>query len=403
MILWWTALAFADGDAHNPLGVRLRPAGQDVFATYDAAHVSRREIDTLDPVDAAYQFAYVRAVEHGGWQVSASLRGSQAYGIGDVTAACDATNLRTTFECPRNQTTRDVSVDAMASGLTIAAHNGRFGFAYSGSVNQLQLEPRTAQRPIYPQVYSIGYGALTPLLLVADRAGVTETAGFPRAAHLLTGGYRDGDRFEARIGSTLSLRPYVHLAVPDQGLVAETLLRGDFSGLRALKAGAEAHRWGDEDAGASTLLIRKVDLIDVRRLRNQTTLANLDALDALSLWWLQAGHDDIVGLFDVHAQATLTPDVAFLDVTAGAHTRSWHRDTAAFGLGGYGGLVGLPKIPGYDAPRSLAPSVGIETRFPFGRPGFVGQVRVAWNDPTLITVLPYSASALHASFSVRTP
>jgi hypothetical protein len=402
MMIALLSLAFADGEANNPIGVRLRPAAQDVYATFDAAHTSRRELDALLPLDDALGHARARALEKGHWIVSGSLRGSQAYGIGTVDAICDNSTLDTTFECRGQRTSRTVPVDAMASGLTVTAHNGTMGLTYSGSANQLQLEPRTAMRPVYPQIYTAAYGALTPLLIVADRAGVTETAGFPRAAHLLSGSFHH-DNVELRLGTTLSFRPYAFVGHPGTGLRGEVLLRSDLSGFRSLRAGMEDHAWGEPDIGRSTALIRKLDLIDVRRLRNNTTLANLDALDALGLWWAQVEHDDVAGLFDVHTQVTLAPDVSLLEASASAHTKSWHRDDGAVGVLGMVGTVGLPRIPGYDAPRDRGLSLSAATRFPFGRPGFVGEIRAAWNDPELVTRLPYSASALHVAFSVRTP
>lgn len=399
------SLAFADGDPQNPLGANIPPAQQAVLATYDAAHTSRREVDTLLPLEWTFDRVAREAIADDAWFVTARLSGSQAYGIGEVRAVCDNTNRTTNFECPRGETTAPVPVDAMASQLTVGVHRARWSAVYVGSVNQLQLEPRTYMRPVYPQVFTTAYGALSPLLLFADIPGIPQRVGFPASAHLLMGGYHHGG-IDARIGTTLSLRPYLYMGHDGTDLMAEVLLKKSFQGgmTRSLRAGLDRHGWGDNpDVGRTTALVRQLVLVDVRQLRNQTTLGNLDKLEGLDLWWAQIGHDDIAGYVDVHLQATMSPDPGLLEATVGVHTQSWYREPDVFGFRAFAGIVNLPRIPGYDAPRDQGPSFGVATHFPWGKPGFGADLQLAYNDPQLVTRLPYSAQAIHFSFAVTTP
>ena len=405
-LLTMLSLALADGDPHNPVGVDIPRSQQDVLDTYDAAQVSRREVDTLLPLEWTFE-RVAREDFSGGdrWVFTGRLAGSQAYGIGLIDARCDTTNRNTNFECPRGQTTRAVPVDSMASTLTIGAHREKFSIVYVGSVNQLQIDPRNHMRPVYPQVYTTAYGALSPLLMFADLSGYPERVGFPRAAHLFTGAYRAGD-WQVRLGTTLSLRPYFYLRNESSDIMGEVLLRRQFNGLqlaRSARVGLDRHRWGNEDAGRTTLMARNIDLVDVRSLRNQTRLANLDKLQTVDLWWIEAVHDDILGSMDVHLQYALSPDPTLLEASVGVHTKSFYREPDKLGLRGFMGAVRVPKLPGYKAERERGPTIGVETHFPWGKPGFGGTLRVAYNDPQLVTRLPYSASALHFSFAVNTP
>ena len=399
-------LAHADGDPHNPVGVDVPRRQRAILDTYDAAQVSRREIDTLLPLEWTFERVGREDLSAGDrWFFTGRLAGSQAYGIGTVEARCDNTNRNTNFECARNQETAPISVDAMASQLTIGAHRGKFSIVYVGSVNQLQIEPRSTMRPVYPQVYTTAYGALSPLLIAADMSGYPEKVGFPRAAHLFTGAYRASD-WQVRLGSTLSLRPYFYLRNESSDVMGEVLIRRQINGLqlaRSARVGLDRHSWGNEDAGRTTLMARNLDLVDVRRLRNETKLGNLDKLQTVDLWWLQAVHDDIAGLVDVTVQYAVSPDPTLLEASLGAHTASFYRDPETFGFRAFVGAVRVPKLPGYDAPRERGPSFGVETHFPWGKPGFGGNLRLAYNDPQIVTRLPYSASALHFSFAVSTP
>lgn len=405
-MLWLLfSLALADGDPHNPVGANVPRGQQAVLATYDAAHTSRREVDTLLPLDWAFERRAREQVGEGEWFVTARLAGSQAYGIGEVQAECDSTNRDTNFECARGQSTAPVAVDAMASTLEIGVHREKWSMVYVGSVNQLQIEPRDYMRPVYPQIYSTAYGALSPLLLFADMAGIPQRVGFPRSAHLIMGALHTGG-WQARLGTTLSLRPYLFVKHEASDVMGEVLLKKRFDGAnvaRSARIGLDDHAWGEPDAGKTTVLVRNLDLVDVRQLRNQTTLANLDRLEGLGLWWLELGHDDIVGILDVRSQVTLSPDAGLLVAEIGGHTTEFHRDPTVFGFRGFAGLVQLPRIPGYVAPRDSGPTFGVETHFPWGKPGFGADVKLAYNDPALITRLPYSAQSIHFSFAVTTP
>jgi len=406
LLLSILSLALADGDPHNPVGVDVPRNQQAILDTYDAAHVSRREVDTLLPLEWTFQRREREDLEAGDrWFFTGRLAGSQAYGIGNVEAICDTTNRITNFECARGEDRRAIGVDAMASTLTVGAHRGKFSLVYVGSVNQLQIEPRNYMRPVYPQVYTTAYGALSPLLLFADLGGYPQRLGFPRSAHLLVGAVHAGD-WEARLGTTLALRPYLYAKNRTTDLMVELLMRRQISGLqlsRSARIGIDQHAWGDPDIGQTTLTARNLDLVDVRRLRNETRLGNLDKLDSVDLWWIELAHDDIAGLLDVRAQYAVSPDPTLLEASLGVHTDSFFREPEAFGVRGFVGAVRLPKLPGYDAPRSRGPSIGVETHFPWGKPGFGGSVKLAYNDPALVTRLPYSASALHLSFAVTTP
>jgi hypothetical protein len=405
-MLWLlTTLALADGDPHNPIGANIPPNQQDILATYDAAHTSRREVDTLLPLTYAFDRFAREEVAAGEWFVTARLAGSQAYGIGEVQAVCDNTRRATNFECAPGATTAPVPIDAMASTLEVGLHREKWSVVYVGSVNQLQIEPRTTMRPVYPQVYTTAYGALSPLLLFADMSGIPQRVGFPRSAHLVMGALHTGG-WQARLGATLSLRPYLYLEHEGSDVIGEILLKKQIDGgslARSVRLGLDDHLWGEPDHGRTTVLLRSLQLVDVRQLRNQTTLKNLDKLEALDLWWLQLGHDDIAGLFDVRSQVTLTPDAGLLEASIGAHTQEFHRDPTVFGFRGFAGLVQLPRIPGYAAPRNRGPTFGVETHFPWGKPGFGANLRLAYNDPQLVTRLPYSAQAVHFSFAVTAP
>lgn len=405
-MLWLLlSLAHADGDPHNPVGATIPPAQRDILATYDAAHTSRREVDTLLPLDWVFDRVAREGLTKDRWFFTGRLAGSQAYGIGEVQALCDNTTRDTNFECARGANTAGIPVDAMASTLEVGVHRGHFSMVYVGSVNQLQIEPRDVMRPVYPQVYSTAYGMLTPLLIVADAVGYPQRVGFPKAAHLITGAYHTDD-WSLRLGTTFSLRPYLFVGHEGTDLMGEVLLRKRFSDgryARSARLGLDRHGWGNADAGMSTLLVQNIDLVDVRSLRNQTTLANLDRLEGFDLWWVELAHEDIAGVFDVHTQFALSPDPTLLDVSVGLHTQSYHRDPEVFGFRGFIGAVRLPRIPGYDASRSRGPSFGVQTHFPWGKPGFGGDVKLAYNDPSLVTRLPYSAAALHLEFAVTTP
>ena len=75
-------LAHADGDPHNPVGVDVPRRQRAILDTYDAAQVSRREIDTLLPLEWTFERVGREDLSAGDrWFFTGRLAGSQAYGI----------------------------------------------------------------------------------------------------------------------------------------------------------------------------------------------------------------------------------------------------------------------------------------------------------------------------------
>ncbi len=393
--------AIADGVPQNALGLSFRAPAQADLDGFAAIQVSRRVTQLPAGIDLALD--PVGRSERDGWWVSGAITGDQIYGIGAVPAICDDAALRTAFECPRGDSTRPVPIDGLQSSLAVGVHRGDVSFIYTGRITQLQIEPRPLMRQLFPQVFTRLSAPLLPANIVLDRTGVTKAIDYPRSAHLLAVAWHP-DAIDLRVGLSLEGRLYAHVAHPDTGLMIETLLRRNITGAKSLTVGTRRLALRGADAGQSTLLLQRTDLVDIRTLERNNTPTNLDTLGQIGLWQARAAHEDIVGVVDVRAGVAVQPNIGIHEASVGLHTVSWLRNPGLAGAKVRLGVAGTPVVPGYSVKRIISPMATVAGRVPLGEIDLVAlDAELGFNNPDWLPSVPTAVGAVSAMLRLSWP